>query len=310
MNVLDLYVKTYSRLYTQRSSFSHLFSPVRWGVRKLANYHIPHYLSHCRQPERHPVCDELIVSLTSFPPRIDNVWQVVECMLRQTVLPSKVFLWLSKEQFPSMDSIPLSLRERQNDIFKIRLVDEDLRSHKKYYYVFNENPDKMIVLIDDDLYYPGDMLESLVNEYKRTPNSVICRYGYVMEYGKDNELKEYSSWKSTLGACSSNHFFFGSGGGTLIVPSFLYKDYNNRNLFEKLTPLADDIWLNAMVKLAGLKIIKLDSGLLCPIFNKNSTPLSRLNVLENQNDKQIKSISEYYKERGLNPFGKNLRRYK
>lgn len=73
---------------------------------------------------------KIIVSLTSFPARINNVWLVVECMLRQTVHADKIILWLSKDQFPSDDCIPFSLKKRISDVFEIRMVSGDIRSHK------------------------------------------------------------------------------------------------------------------------------------------------------------------------------------
>ena len=90
------------------------------------------------------------------------MWHVVECMFRQSYQPKKIILWLSQEQFPNEEDIPMSLRKRVNNIFQIRMVSGDIRSHKKYYYVVKEYPNSLILLIDDDLYYPTDMIEQLV----------------------------------------------------------------------------------------------------------------------------------------------------
>ena len=103
----------------------------------------------------------IIVSLTSFPARINDVWQVIECLLRQSYQPKHIFLYLSKEQFLSVNDIPIILRNLQSNIFQIKLVDGDIRSHKKYYYVSKEFPNSLVLLVDDDIYYPTDMIETL-----------------------------------------------------------------------------------------------------------------------------------------------------
>ena len=44
--------------------------------------------------------DKIIVSLTSFPGRINEVWICVESLMRQTFKPDAIELWLSLRQFP------------------------------------------------------------------------------------------------------------------------------------------------------------------------------------------------------------------
>ena len=107
----------------------------------------------------------------------------------------------------------------------------------------------------------------------------------------------YKKWKEINGASDSKHLFFGSGGGTLIKPSVLYKDLTNKDLFLKLTPIADDIWLNAMVELAGLSIKKIKFGLILPIKGgETNVTLCSENVSGGQNDIQINNVRNYYKQ--------------
>lgn len=235
-----------------------------------------------------------IVSFTSFPARIDNVWQVVECMFRQTVQPAKILLWLSKEQFPTRVSIPESLRERENDIFEIRMVDDDIRSHKKYYYVSKEFPDSLVFLIDDDIYYRPDILERSLKAREQHPGSVICNYGSHIGYNEDGSLKPYNRWKSAEGYSDADDLFFGSGGGTLLCPSELHPDLIDIEKARQLTPIADDIWLNAMVRLVKRKIVMIKNNLILPIFNKNNTTLSSQNLGLSENDRQLRNVMNVY----------------
>ena len=43
----------------------------------------------------------------------------------------------------------------------IRFVDGDLRSHKKYFYAFQEFTEKVIVTVVDDALYPEELTKAL-----------------------------------------------------------------------------------------------------------------------------------------------------
>ena len=79
---------------------------------------------------------KMIVSFTSFPARIHVVYKTLSSIYEQTMLPDKVILWLAKPQFPNLDAdLPESLLAYKKLGLEIRWVDEDIRPHKKYYYV-------------------------------------------------------------------------------------------------------------------------------------------------------------------------------
>lgn len=295
MNALDLFTKTYGKLQNYGMPFW-VMTPFRRTVRGLSNFVLPKYLSRpYKQKAR--VENGLIVSFTSFPSRIDNVWQVVECMKRQSLQPDKILLWLSKDQFPTEDTIPDSLISRRDSQFEIRMVDGDIRSHKKYYYVSKEYPKSKIVLIDDDIYYPTYMLEELYLEHLKHPNDLISRYAFFIHHDDKGYVLPYRRWHEVYKACEGDDVFFGSGGGTLFTPDMMYEDLLNEQLFLNLTPIADDIWLNAMIRLRGTNIRKIPSTMILPIIGGGSKiKLSAQNVGQNKNDEQIKNVVEHYKK--------------
>ncbi|MFS3010283.1 hypothetical protein AAH021_23745 [Bacteroides thetaiotaomicron] len=109
---------------------------------------------------------KVICSLTSFPARIENIWVSIETVMRQTYKPDAIILWLAESQFPD-HKLPETLVRLQDKGLTIRFVDEDLRSHKKYYYVLQEFKDSNVILLDDDLYYPDGLVENLVMMSKK-----------------------------------------------------------------------------------------------------------------------------------------------
>ena len=290
MNILDLLVKFHYELHNYKYLPNRLLSPLRYISRNLANFCLPQYLNRSCQESQ--IDSGVIVSFTSYPARISEVWQVVECMMRQTYRPHKILLWLSREQFPNETDIPKNLIKRQNNIFKIRLVDGDLRSHKKYLYVSREYKDSLVLLVDDDIYYPTDMIERMLKERKRT-GGVVCQYGFLMQYNSNGTIKPYTEWVKYFDHAESDSFFFGSGGGVLFCPSEIYEDLTNIDLAMQLTPRGDDIWLNAMVRLAGKQVVKIKTGSILPIDQTDNSNLYVAN-LSGGNDKMIAALNEYY----------------
>lgn len=290
MNLLNLYTYTYGKLRSECKVLSLIYKPFRKIIRVLANRTLPKFLS-VPVPYSLYRNEKVIVSLTSFPARINEVWQVIECMKRQTVRPCSILLWLSRDQFPKMSLIPEKLLNMQDDIFQIKMVDGDLRSHKKYYYVAIHYPDYLLFLIDDDIYYPNDILEKSLIEYKLSPHSVICNYGTQIAYDESGKHLPYSQWETNN---SKENVFFGSGGGTLFNPADFHKDLTNIELAQELTPTADDIWLNAMARLNGTKIVLISNRLILPIHYLNNEELSTINNGLSQNDAQLFAIERYY----------------
>lgn len=276
-------------------------------MRLAAKHILPTYLkkSSSRVRRTEIPSEKIIISLTSFPARVNTLWMTIQCLRRQTVQPSKILIWLSKSQFGNNYNLPDSLSTQLNEQVEIRWVENDLRSHKKFYYVSSLYPNSWIFLVDDDIFYPSDMLEEVLKIHQSHPDAVICRYGYKMKHDANGNLLSYWNWKKKFSYSSESELFFGTGGGTLFRPSSLYKDLTNESLFLNLTPLSDDIWMNAMVRLAKRPVIITKNGLLLPFFISENICLDSENLRNNRNDQQLQMVSAYYKMAiGIDPFQK------
>lgn len=305
MNTIDGIIKFYGLL----TSSTRLLSPLRYTVRKLADRFIPSFLSREFITEgdgqRPYVVNgrRIIVSFTSFPARINKVWIVVKCLKRQTVKPDRIILWLSKEQFKGIP-LPESLVSLIDDQFDIRFVENDLRSHKKYCYAFKEFNDDIVILVDDDIFYPSTMIEELLDGLGKHPNAIICQYGSEMKYDEDGKLLKFVDWwEEKMEPSDSKDFFLGTGGGSLFQPNRLISTILDTELAVKLTPLADDIWVNAMIRLSGLYIHKVKCGLLLQMSEQQRIALKNENSYDGKNDEQFKNVIDYFvKEKNINPF--------
>lgn len=302
INLHSLYTRLYGSLYNRKHLPTWIFSPIRKLLRISASYQLAKYFTNSSRPDAKLYCKNIIVSLTTFPARINDVWMTIECLLRQTYMPEKIILWLSKNQFPNKNALPEALLKLENKIFEIRFVDGDIRSHKKYVYAFKEFPTKLVVTVDDDLIYSPNLIENLVKAHELYPNDVLCCYAKKLDWDEAGCIKPYNCWPVTSDIDCSQ-IFFGSGGGTLFQPSNMYKDVLNIELSNKLTPLADDVWLNAMCRLSNLKIRLITKNLFFFLDKNEDLSLSKQNVEMQRNDIQINNITEYYtKAIGINPF--------
>ena len=288
-------------------------SIVRFLIRNLSNMILPVYFKLSARNEKYCLMQSenpeyrIIVSLTSFPARINKVWLVIETLLRQTYKPDTIILWLSKDQFSSVGKLPKRLLALRSRGLKIELRDGDLRSHKKYYYAINEYPASTLVTVDDDIFYNSHLIESLVKYNTRFPNVICCNCSrqIIME---NNILKPYKLWKkndyvnSVIPTPKRNLLPIGVGG-VLYPPNSVASAIQRPEYFMSLCKTADDIWLKAVELLNGVPTVQTDYySLYLPVIIKNNMSLSTFNV-DSDNDIQIANVRDFCIERfNIDPF--------
>lgn len=281
-------------------------SAVRFAMRFIANNILPIVYEFSR-PETIVEKLPIIVSLTSFPARIKKLHIVIESLLRQKAAPEKIILWLSKDQFPGeMSDVPKSLLMQQSRGLEIRFVDGDIRSHKKYYYVFREYPKKHVLTIDDDLLFPSTFIFDTYRVATDHPNSVVANFGSKISWNAT--LNCFEKKYERIPPCTTGkNLFFGSGGGTLFPPNRVNDYLDDIQVIMQLCPTADDIYLNAISRLAGLDITFREVLPLLSIENKNDEKLTdhngNLYSPTSKNADQLRALVAYCVDKyGINPF--------
>ncbi|MFI3318933.1 MAG: hypothetical protein SNH88_07080 [Rikenellaceae bacterium] len=236
--------------------------------------------------------------------RINTLWIVIESLLRQSYRADKIVLTLSKEQFKDKTSLPKSLLRLQSRGLEIKLIDGDIRSYKKFFYSMQRYADDIIITVDDDIIYPRDILSALIATHRDNPNSIIATRVRGIKNSDRGELLPYTQWRDNhLDGESKNYIQIGVGG-VLYPPYSLYKDLLRDDLFLKLAPFGDDLWLFTMARLNDRSVRRayFNPHLLGLRITKNVN-LFHTNRDQNQNDVQIRSLREYYKsELGIDPF--------
>ena len=199
---------------------------------------------------------EVIVSLTSYSARIHDVYLPIESIMQGSVKPNRIVLWLSKDEFQD-DSLPAFLGNQRKRGLEVRYCN-DIRSYKKLIPSLNAFPDSAIITVDDDIVYDFDLVEKLIESYMKDINSIHANRLCKISFDKYGNLLSYLDWDSSeVEPYSEDRFYFlTGGGGTLYPPHAFTKEVFDEDTFMKICPTGDDIWFNAMARLANTKIRK------------------------------------------------------
>ena len=250
---------------------------VRGGVRR---GHRPHGLP-----------GELIVSLTSYPPRFATLHKTIRSLLAQDVRADRTILWLAEGD---RALLPVAVRELEQHGLEIRSC-ADLRSYKKIVPALQAFPDAFIVTADDDLYYPRDWLTKLVRGSVPGEKVIVCVRAHKPAM-KDGAFAPYSSWHWELVTSGDvrDDLFPTGGAGALYPPGTLAAETCDVGSLTALCPTADDVWLYCMAKRAGSRHRQVGGRF--PLVNWDGTQeggLEHQNVLQGH-DVQLARVWQKY----------------
>lgn len=237
-----------------------------------------------------------VVSLTSFPARIDQIWISIECILRQTVKPDAIYLWLSEEQFPDK-ILPENLTDLESRGLTIKFCQGDLKAHKKYYYAMQLHKEANIITVDDDLYYDKYLLQNIIEIHQQNPTLIATNRAHKITFNKNKEMQPYKKWEHVTTDTIPSHFIVQTGGcGTLYPPSALIDTTFDQQLIKELCFYADDVWLKVMSILSTIKVVtnkKYNKDHLS-ISTTQKEKLVKTNVISGGNDVQLQNLLKYF----------------
>lgn len=238
--------------------------------------------------------NRIIVSLTSFPKRLPTIHLVIESILRQTVKPDKIILYLTASQVPDISSLPDKLLALRNRGLEIVLCPDEIRSHTKYYYAFRSYPEDIVITVDDDLYYRSDLIENLLQCHNDNPGCVIANWVKQIIPGKTR----YQEWPDPkpMPFSSKNNLILGVGS-VLYPPHSVHEDIFNVENIKNLSLTADDVWISAMLLKKGTTVYYTAYRYnYLPVKIKNNETLISGNYVRNQ--QCVDAINNYYCSKG------------
>ena len=204
--------------------------------------------------------NDIIISLTTYSKRIQTVHKTIVSLLNQSVLVDKIILWLDETEVKH-NELPAALTELESDTFEIRFC-PNYKSYKKLIPTLELYSDATIITFDDDIDYPADQVEKLVQKHFEYPNEIITSFARNIHV-KNGQLLPYSEWLHTfreqVGKPCLQLLPIGVGG-VLYPAGSLHKEVVNVDAFMKLAPHGDDLWFKCMTLLNDRKVISLNRG--------------------------------------------------
>lgn len=259
--------------------------------------------------------DGPVVSLTTFEPRWDRVYYTIESIGAGTLKPCRLLLWVAPSVLNmGMPEALVRLQKRGLEI----LTCEDIGPHKKYFPAVNLiAPERNLVTADDDVLYPLDWLECLVNAATKFPGCVLAHRARTIAFTPEDKLAPYAKWSHCRNSEPSQLHIAVGIGGVLHPPDMQEALRQAGDAFRERCPRADDIWLKVVALRNGMPIAQVAEGspFLIEVPGMRESGLARHNVGQGGNDLQIRmtfmatdvaamlkarDLSSWHEKEGLN----------
>lgn len=240
-----------------------------------------------------PVATGVVVSLTTFPARVNSVWIAVESILRQSVLPERIVIVLAEDEFKGV-TLPIHLT--RGGRVELLWVGRNTRSYKKYIPVRRKYPDAVIVTADDDVMYPAHWLSDLLHAHEASPEHIIGTRGAEILIDEGGRPGPYADWPGASRTTPSDLVFLKGDGGILYPPGSLPALALDEDLALRLCPTTDDVWFRIMALIQGTPVRRsVDGPIDFPVIRRSQKiTLRKTNVAGGGNDVQIRAALSHF----------------
>ena len=205
---------------------------------------------------------KIIVSMTSYPARIKNVGMSIFLLLsRQTVKPDEIHLWLAEPQFPNKEAdLPKDLQTiLRIPSVKLHWVKTNTYVHKRHEIFKIAETADCVFLIDDDVKYANNLIETVMGVHKKHPNCIVCYNNYATHKYKGRRIIYENS---KLGA--GPHVNKVRWCGQSMIPVSLYPmeilDTAHQAVRDKTSPVSDECWFQPWIVLHDIPVYFLTYG--------------------------------------------------
>lgn len=239
----------------------------------------------------HGLPGRLVVSLTSYPARFATLHLTLQAILSQSVLPDRVILWLD----PGDEAkLPQAVRALVGQGLELREA-PPLRSYNKIVPTLLDSPDAFIVTADDDVYYTRDWLKQLV-EAALDGARIVCIRAHRVVLGPDDKPKSYHDWQRNITQPETSPLVFLTGvSGVLYSPGVFHPDVTRDDLFTRLAPSSDDVWLYWMHRMNGVEARKIGGKTRILEWEGSQAQSLRAGNLQGSgNDQAVAAMMQHY----------------
>lgn len=238
---------------------------------------------------------DFIVSLASYSKRLDTLHFCLESIFSQTLMPKKILLYFDNSVCANMISEEINSYVKKG--LEIIFVSDDIGSHNKYYYTFQNFPDDIIITVDDDVIYDQYTFSNLFQTHQKYSNTVCATRVTYITFDSNKSVSCYENWISEYDKLRypSKRLLAVGVGGILYPPHIFTEETFNKTDIIRFALTADDIWLKIMQLKNNISVVWTGQSPQHPtqIPNTQDSGLWR-NVNKYKNDEYLQNLIEHY----------------
>ena len=151
-----------------------------------------------------------------------------------------------------------------------------------------EYPEDIIILVDDDMFYPRDTIKKLMQMHKKYPYDICTMTAQAIKPSFESKPSMWRNPKLDEKFEHSDEIQIFTGSGSLYPPHSLDEEVFNKELVKSICPSADDLWLTFMANRKRTRITTYFPWRAFPItiYGTAEGSLWYMNAEEGQNDVQ------------------------
>jgi len=239
---------------------------------------------------------DIIVSMKTHRGRFEIAHLAVVSLLRQSLAPKELLLYVSTEDFPNRESdLTLDLLSLRAYGLRIIFLDRDNGPYDKLIHTYRTYTDSRLVTVDDDLIYPTWFLERLVAKADERDDRIVCYRARHMRKLDAEKFVTYEEWEFATKDTPTSNIFPTNGAGSLFPPGSLHEDVFDMDMAHKLAPLADDIWYKAMALRKGTEsCMVLENSTMFPEIEGTKPGSLWTNHNRKHNDEKLHRVFRHY----------------
>jgi len=246
----------------------------------------------------------IVVTLTTIPPRFDNLYITIDSILSQTILPDIILIHIPEKYHNYSYDVSL-LPKFSSDIVIINNNVKDYGPATKLLGLYDHelynkmNDDDIIVVIDDDRIYNTNFIKNNLDFHKIYSDKVLTVSGWDIEMITLNKyIINNKNQPRGIEFTSSGYIdFIGGCCGYLLNKKMC--PFNYKEIFE-LHPndtnyYVDDIWISGFLTLNNIDIYMIPNAIFADEIRQQNNDICGL-ADNTRGDKNIKCI-EYFRDK-------------
>lgn len=242
--------------------------------------------------------ERIVITLSTIPERLPGIIPVLRSLLDQSCPADRIVLALPETSrrsglpYPAPKGLPKGI-----DILRC----EDIGPATKLLPTLKAEPDSVVIVVDDDVIYPFNFVETLLAAHRRRPAAVVGLRGWQVQAGKDSRETRHA-FSCAIARDQRVDVLLGSWG-YLLPPHVLDQDVHEIDLAPERAQWVDDVWIAGHLAKRSIErwVVKGDS---LPIETPLSLKASLNRGVNNcgQNERMaIEMFDNWWTGQGLRP---------